>query len=112
MDLQQLMQELNNISTIVFKYQLQKDLSLTELGIIYRRLLKLKETFLAINFLDLDLDINEIEQARFYMLEEIAMIKIFIKEKVEQDTKVEEDNLKRVYKGNILADIEKEVVML
>lgn len=83
----------------MLEYQLQKHLSLKELGNIYRILLELKEKFIDISFVDLD--VNELEQVRFYLLEQISMIKIYIREKVGQDFKVEFENLKQIYKRGL-----------
>lgn len=100
MDLQKLMHELENINTSIFRYQLEKNMSLSSLGIMYRKLLELRENLLDISFLGLE--INELEQVRFCLIEATIMVKIFIKEKSGHNINVEELRLKQLYKAELL----------
>ena len=79
-------------------YSLKKDLSIKQLTSLYSKLLECRNCFFRISFKGVE--IGEIEELRFSLLEEICMIRIFIKEKVGQDATKEIEKLKHIYKNN------------
>lgn len=91
-------QELEEIDSKILMYSLKKDLSIKQLTSLYNRLLECRSSFLTISYKGIEID--EIEQLRFFLLEEICMIRIFIKEKVGQDATKEIEKLKHIYKNN------------
>lgn len=91
-------QEFGKIDSEIFMYSLKKDLSIEQLTSLYSKLLKCRNSFLRMSFKGIEID--EIEQLRFFLLEEICMIRIFINEKVGQDASKEIEKLKHIYKNN------------
>lgn len=91
-------QELGKIDSKIFMYSLKKDLSIEQLTSLYSKLLECRSSFLMISFNGVE--IEEIEELRLSLMEEIYMIRIFIIEKVGQDASKEIEKLKLIYKNN------------
>lgn len=98
MHIDDIRQELEEIDSKIFMYSLKKDLSIKQLTSLYSKLLECRSSFLMITFDGVE--IGEIEELRFSLLEEIYMIRIFTKEKVGQDVSKEIEKLKHIYKNN------------
>lgn len=90
--------ELRRIDKNILLYPFKQSINLAELAVAYKRLVELQSYF--INSSLLGIDINKIEGIRFKLLEEIHLIKIYIKEKLGQQATSEIEKLKQFYETN------------
>ncbi len=97
MNLQEIKIELNEIGSKIFKYSLEYDLELEKLVEIYNKILKLKDELLLCSFIGVDLD--ELEQMRFSLVENQLNIKILIQEHVGNYARDTIEKLKELYES-------------
>ena len=97
MNLQEIKIELNEIGSKIFEYSLEDNLELEKLAETYSKILKLKDKFLMCSFTEVDL--NELEQIRFSLVENQLNIKILIQEYVENDVGNTIEKLKELYES-------------
>lgn len=90
--------ELRRIDKDILLYPFRQSINLAELAVAYKRLVELQSYFINNNLLGID--INKIESIRLRLLEEMLLIKIYIKEKLGQDATDEIEKLKQFYKMN------------
>lgn len=89
-------ERIDEVGVRLMEYSLKDNLGIKELIPIYRTLLKIRNEFLEISFNHID--ISELEQVRFSLVENLLNIKILIQECVGQDTKNAIRKLKELYK--------------
>jgi hypothetical protein len=86
------------IDSWIFRCSLHRNFSLEQLTEIYIRLLEFKDRLLELSYIKIGID--NFEQIRFSLMEEIYMVRIFIKEKVGQDATKDVEKLKHLYGNN------------
>jgi len=80
LNLQEIKKELDKIGLKIFEYSLEENLELKKLAEIYNKILKLKDELLLCSFIGVNLD--ELEQMRFSLVESQLNINILIQEHV------------------------------
>ena len=96
--IQGIRERIDEVGVRLMEYSLKDNLEIKELITIYKTLLKLRNEFLEISFNHID--IRELEQVRFSLVENLLNIKILIQECVGKNTKNAMKKLKKLYKIN------------
>jgi hypothetical protein len=92
--LQEIKNELDEISLKILEYSFKNLVKLEELTEIYSRIVRIRNEFLQNNFMEIE--IQELEQTRFSLAENLLNIKILIKEHIGQDAGNEINKLKEL----------------
>lgn len=90
--------KINEIKDILLKNSIENSLSIEELAKIYVILLELRQEFLELSFACNK--IEELEQIRFDLLEQIINVKVLIKEKRGLDYKEDIYKMKKLFDLN------------
>lgn len=97
LNLQEIKKELDKIGSKIFEYSLEENLELKKLAEIYNKIIKLKDELLLCSFIGVDLD--ELEQMRFSLVENQLSIKILIQEYVGNYAGDTINKLKKLYEN-------------